>query len=168
MNLRDFIIQQYDYVVWSDDRCLTAAASVPTENVDKQLGFSFGSVQRVLLHMLGAQDVWLGRWQGDSTRKFPTVDQLPTLDAIRHRWDEVHTALIAFVRSQTDESLQQRINFSRNDQPHSGLLWMLMTHTFDHSTYHRSQLNSLIKLAGGKPGDFSYITRLRISEGQMA
>lgn len=167
MNLRDFILQQYDYVVWSDDRCLTAAASVLTENFDKQLGFSFGSVHRVLLHMLGAQDLWLGRWQGDSTRVFPTVEELPTLEAIRQRWDKNHGQLIAFVRAQTDDSLTQRVNFIRNGQPHSGMLWMLMTHTFDHATYHRSQLNSLIKLAGGKPGDFSYITRLRITEGQM-
>lgn len=167
MNLRDFLIQQYEYVVWADDRCLAAAATVPAENFDKQFGFSFGSVHRVLLHMLGAQDLWLGRWQGDSTRTFPTVEQLPDLAAIRARWTDVHRDLLAFVRAQTEQSLQQRIHFVRNDRPHSGILWMLMTHTFDHATYHRSQLNSLIRLAGGTSGDFSYITRLRISEGQM-
>ena len=42
-----------------------------------------------------------------------------------------------------------------------------MTHLVDHSTYHRGQLNSMIKLAGGKPADVGHITYRRVQEGQQ-
>lgn len=167
MTTRDFLIQQYDYVKWADLRNLDAAASVPSGRWDEDHGFSFGTVHKTLLHMIGAQHVWVGRWSGDSSRAFPTVEELPTIEAIRTRWNAVHDELLGYVAKQTDASLERRIDYLRNNIPHSNVLWHAIAHCADHSNYHRGQLNSLIKLSGGTPAGTMYIDWRRTQEGQI-
>ena len=69
--------------------------------------------------------------------------------------------------TQTDESVLRRIDYIRNGQSHNNMLLHLMYHVGDHSTYHRGQLNSMIKLAGGKPAELGYIVYRRVQEGQQ-
>jgi uncharacterized damage-inducible protein DinB len=158
---------QYAYMVWADDRILAATATVPEEGFRRDQNISAGSIHKLILHTLGAQWVWLGRWQGDSARTFPRPEELPTLAAVQRHWAEVHQAVLAFVSEQTDESVGRRVEYIRNNQRHNNRLLDIMCHLVDHSTYHRGQLNSMIKLAGGKPADVGYITYRRDQEGQQ-
>ncbi len=159
--------EMYAYMIWADNRIIEAATTVPDEGFRRDQNISAGSVHKLLLHALGAQWLWLGRWQGDSTRKFPTPEELPTVGAIKGRWGEVHQMLLAFLNQQTDESVEKRIEYIRNGQPHANKLLHVMCHAADHGTYHRGQLNSMIKLAGGKPVDVGYVTYRRVQEGQQ-
>ena len=159
--------EMYAYMTWADNQIIEAAATVPDEGFRRDQNISAGSIHKLLLHAIGAQWVWLGRWQGDSDRKFPTSEELQTVAAVRQRWDEVHKALNAFVDEQTDESVERRIDYVRNKTPHNNKLLHLMCHVADHGAYHRGQLNSMIKLAGGKPVDLGYVTYRRIQEGQQ-
>lgn len=167
MELKDYFVEQYAYVKWADLRCLDAAATVPEAGYHKELGFSFGTVHKTLLHMMGAQDVWVGRWKGDSARVFPTIDTFPTLESVRLRWQAVHAELLGFVVEQTDESLMRRIDYTRNHVAHSNVLWHVINHCADHANFHRGQLNSLIKLAGGEPAGTMHVDYRRRQEGQI-
>ena len=67
-------------------------------------------------------------------------------------WSKVHDSLLAFADAQTTETLQQTIRAtSRIGKKFEIPKWAVMLHVADHATYHRGQLNSMIKLAGGKP-----------------
>lgn len=167
MQLRDYLIQQFEYVTWADDRCVEAARTVPAENRRKDYGFSFRTVHDTLVHMLAAQNIWIARWKGDSSQPFLTGDDFDSLDAIAARWAQVHEAFLGFVRAQTDESLMNRLHYERRGQPMSGVLWHLLNHTADHANFHRGQLNSLIKLAGGTPASTMYVDWRRQQEGQV-
>ena len=167
MTLLDYFIQQCDFVKWADDRCLTAAASVPDETYHKDFGFSFGSVHNVLVHMMGAQYMWLNRLKDPTAEPtFPQPPDVPTMQVLRQRWDALHEEWRLYVRSLTEAQLLDRIHYVRRGQHYSGILWTLLNHTFDHATHHRGQLNSLIKLAGGTPGDYGYIILARLEDGQ--
>jgi uncharacterized damage-inducible protein DinB len=166
MNLLDYLKQQYDYVKWADVRSLEAAASVPAEAYHRDFGFSFGTVHKTLAHMIAAQDIWVGRWQGES-RSFLSIEDLPTLEAARQQMAKTHDEVTAFVGRQTEASLEQRVSYVRNNAPMSGVLWHLVNHCFDHANYHRGQLNSLVKLAGGKPAATMYVDWRRQQEGQV-
>jgi uncharacterized damage-inducible protein DinB len=40
---------------------------------------------------------------------------------------------------------------TRAGQPQTIAMWAAMLHVSDHATYHRGQINSMIKLVGGTP-----------------
>lgn len=160
------LMELYRYVRWADRLILDAAATVPNEGFDREQHISAGSIHKLLVHAMEAQHVWLGRWQGNSGVDFSLAERYPTVESIRGRWAEVHEALFAFLGNETDESLARTIQYQRKGHTYRGVLWHLMTHVADHATYHRGQLNSMIKLAGGKPADPSFITYRRTVEGQ--
>src|SRR5690606_41708356 len=57
------------YHDWANGRFLDAAAALPEAAWTRDLGSSFPSVQATMAHAIGAEWVWLRRWQGEADRK---------------------------------------------------------------------------------------------------
>ena len=168
MNQLEHLLHQVDYVIWADNASLAAAATVPAENYNRDYGFSFRSVHGVLFHLLSGQAHWLNRWPGNADLPI-RIDAaaVTTLDAVRANWVGVHAALRSYVAARTPESLEAYVEFSRDGVPQRHRLWKLITHCLDHATYHRGQLNSLVKLAGGTPGELGMFAMLRQQAGKQ-
>src|ERR1700682_4080871 len=74
---------------WADQKMLGAVASLSSEQLTKDLGSSFPSVQSTLRHIAGVEWVWLERVQGRSPDKMPEAEQIPDLKTLQARWAEV-------------------------------------------------------------------------------
>lgn len=166
--LSSYFIQQFEYVIWADRQCLEAARTVDPANYNRDYGFSFRTVHDTLVHMLGAQHIWLGRWKQEPVRPFPSGKDFDSLQTIEQAWSAVHTELRNFTAHQDEHSLMKRIEYQNlKGERRFGLLWELMNHCADHSNYHRGQFNSLVKLAGGVPANTMYVTWQWEREGQV-
>lgn len=155
---KDHLIQLFEYVRWCDHRQLDACRSVPAENYFKDYGFSFRTVHDTLVHMLAAQDIWLHRFE-NTTGKFLDRTDLPDLESTRVRWGGLHAQFGDFLHRQSNHSLMKKVEWTTQDGRFMSIpLGHLVQHCLDHATYHRGQLNSLIKLAGGTPVRVMYYT----------
>lgn len=157
MTSHDYLKRQFEYVAWADGLCIEAAASVPADKFDADFGFSFGSVHATIVHMLGAQDIWLNRLTAGTEKPFLTPDDVPTLIDLRHRWMVLHSQWRGFLAKQTEAALDGPITFARRGETIAMPLRAVLAHTLDHATHHRGQLNSLIRLAGGKPAECGWM-----------
>jgi len=72
---------------WATLRFLDAMADLPAEELGRNLGSSFPSLAATLVHMLGAEWVWLQRWHGESPATFPDATTLDSVAKVRARWD---------------------------------------------------------------------------------
>ena len=162
---KEILRTKFEYVRWADLRIVEAAAALSEEGFYRDQHISHGSVHKLLVHCMGSQCLWRGRWVGLDLPFFKSEDY-PTLQHIQDRWPGIHDDLFAFIDAQSEESLSSTLHYKRFGQPYTGVLWHLLTHVADHATYHRGQLNSMIKLAGGKPCDPSFITYSRERTGQ--
>ena len=63
MNL-ELLQNLYGYTNWANRRVLQAAANLADDDYRKTVSASWGSVHGTLAHMLGAEEIWLSRWQG--------------------------------------------------------------------------------------------------------
>lgn len=142
----------FEYMKWADDLMLRAADAVPDDAYYLPRGVSHGSIHALLVHGMAAQIVWLKRWRGEGDARIETVADHPTRADLQTRWPAVHTILSQFLDSQSDESLARPVT-ARNTygEPFSLPLGATMLHVVDHATYHRGQLNSMLKQAGAKP-----------------
>ncbi len=94
----------------------------------------------------------LCRWRGQDVRRLPDDKDYPTRPSLLERWPKVHVELFDFLDRQTPQSLSAPLTYrNTRGQEYTLPLGGLMLHVADHSTYHRGQLNSMIKLAGGEP-----------------
>ena len=164
---KEFLRDMFDYMRWGDRLMIEAARTVPDEAYYKDQGISFGSVHKLLVHCMAAQWIWLSRWRGESPTKLESHEQYPTRGTLEQRWPLVHSAMIDFLGLQTTNSLARMIDYKNLKGEHFSLpLGELMFYVVDHGTYHRGQVASLIKRAGGQPAAISYHRYLLERQGQ--
>ena len=62
----DEILTLFDYDVWVSEEISCAVSGLVDDQYIRDLGASFGSIRGTLLHVYGADRVWLARWMGNS------------------------------------------------------------------------------------------------------
>src|SRR5258706_15262190 len=102
--LTTVIRELYDYNAWANLRILDTAAALTPAQLVSPGGASFDSVHDTLVHTMGAQWLYLERWQGRSPRAGPEP-AFPGLSAIRAPWEEVERHTQAIIPTLDDERL---------------------------------------------------------------
>lgn len=115
--------------------------------------YSIGSVHDQVVHMMGAERMWLQRVQGKATSGLPETAEYPTQHDIRAEWDVVTEGWFAYLDRLSDEQIAEdfveyvSINGNKLRQTP---LWECLAHVINHSTDHRAQTLALIHQAGGE------------------
>jgi uncharacterized damage-inducible protein DinB len=144
--------QLFDYNAWANNRALEAAAQLPDEQFTKPLGSSFSSVRDTLVHICGAEWIWLERFLGNSPSSIPNNSSIQTVAALREHWNPQAEKLLAFAHGVTQADLDRvfeykTLNFGIYKNP----LWQSLQHLANHGTYHRGQVATMIRQLGAKP-----------------
>src|SRR2546430_11787097 len=100
--LLDVIRSMYRYNEWANRRILDTSAGLTPAQLLEGGGASFDSIRDTLVHTMGAQWVYLERWQGRSPRAFFDAASFPDLHPIRARWDGIERDTHAVVAALTD------------------------------------------------------------------
>src|SRR6186997_2787755 len=109
MDLTD-INQLFNYTEWANNLAMDAAAKLSDDNLHGDVGISHQSVFGTLLHMAGAEWIWLERWHGRSPHKDEawslwTIDSCCDLAQLRDRWGDVVERRTRYVSELDDERL---------------------------------------------------------------
>jgi uncharacterized damage-inducible protein DinB len=168
MNLSD-IKRQFDYMEWANDLAMEAAAKLVDENLHREVGISHGSIFGTLLHMAGAEWIWLERWHGHSPAKAEawgqwTRETCGDLTVLRERWDAVCDRRRRFVSELDEERLAADLHFKLLSGDASSMpLVDQMQHVVNHATLHRGQVVGMIRQLGIDPPSTDLIFYLRRS-----
>ena len=155
---KEHLTNMFEFVRWGDNLIMRAARSVPDEGYYREQGISAGSIHKLLVHVMAAQWLWLSRWRGDSPTRIETHEDYPTRDALEQRWPLVHSAVLDFLSMQSPKSLARVLEYRNNKGEVYALpLGDTVLQVIDHSIYHRGQLNTMIKRAGGTPAPAGYV-----------
>jgi uncharacterized damage-inducible protein DinB len=104
------------------------------------------------VHILGAEAVWLARWQGQSPKKLLSPDDLPSLAAIRTRWDGLEVERSASLARLEEAGLFETVHWTNTrGQAYSLPRWQVMLHCANHSTHHRSEVAAILSELGREP-----------------
>ena len=68
----------------------------------------------------------------------------------------MHDAVEGFLGALTSAGLERPVRFVRDGTEYALPLGESIVHVFDHATYHRGQLNTMVKQGGGTPIRVSY------------
>jgi len=142
----------FAYNRWANARLLDAVAPLTDSELGRDLGGSFPNVAAVLVHLLGAEWVWLRRWQGEAPTSFPDVSHLTSVAAVRARWDALWDEQQAYLAGVDEASLARDVAYRTFDgTPHQQPLHELIRHVVNHATYHRGQLAAMLRQLGKTP-----------------
>lgn len=146
-----------EFLRWGDQQSMRAARTVRDEDYYKEQGISAGSLHKQLVHCMGVQWLWLCRFRGESPQRVEDFNDYPTRMAIEQRWPLVHAALIDFVGRTTPQQLGNPVTYhDTKGTAHTLPLRDMILHLIDHGSYHRGQIATMIKKAGGTPSSISF------------
>jgi len=156
MNLSD-IRHLFDYTEWANELALKAAAELPDEDLRRDFKISHRSIFATLLHMAGAEWIWLERWHGRSpvakeAWSLWTTDSCADLLILNQRWREVIERRAKFISELEEPVLAAELSFKLlSGDPNSLRLVDQMQHVVNHATLHRGQVVGMIRQLGIAP-----------------
>jgi uncharacterized damage-inducible protein DinB len=151
MNLADFKTL-FNYNFWANARTRQAVESVPEEKLYVDMKNSFGSIHGTVVHIVGAEDIWLQRLQGSDRGMFMKKEEYPTYASVVAKWSDVEKQCAQFLSTVTEELLSRDLIFHNlKGEKVTQKVWMSLQHLVNHSTYHRGQITTLVRQAGGTP-----------------
>ena len=134
-------------------------ASLETATETGRASESYQKAMNIMGHIVAARRIWLHRLNPKSERP---EDLFPN----RTTWDDLLAQIQIMERDWTDyfgnlidADLQRAITY----QSFSEKVWYrsivadVLTHVYGHSLYHRGQIASLVRVAGGQPAETDFI-----------
>lgn len=152
MNVND-IRFLFEYDRWANTRMFEAVDALTEEQ--------FTHVRDTLAHIIGVEWIWFQRCNGMNPSSAPEWMSNPTRDKLRAQLQSIEREWQQFVDSLRDDDLTRVVGYVRLEgQPGSRKLVHLLQHVINHSTYHRGQVATRIRQAGGTPieTDFLHFT----------
>lgn len=142
----------FRYDRWATEKLLMILEQIPADVYARDAGSSHGGIRGTLVHMVGAFDVWLRRWQGEH----PTVpwreEDHPTFTDIRSKWVAACSTADRVLAGLTEDRLRAPWNYRDMKGNHySQVLWKQMQHLINHASYHRGQIVTMLRQAGIQP-----------------
>jgi uncharacterized damage-inducible protein DinB len=143
--------QLLEYTVWANHRVMRAAALLPVADFRRDMGSSHGGIRGTLVHMMGAEHIWLERWKGVSLTRLFDEGEFDDLVAVRDRWTIIEEHRAAWLQSLHDGAAGEVVHYKNlGGRPFEAPLWQLVQHVANHSTYHRGQIVALLRIQGSR------------------
>ncbi len=139
------------YNTWINARLYAACAALPDAARKADRGAFFASIHGTLNHILLADRVWMGRFQGPPFAA-PGLDaelyaDFDPLAAARAAED---ARIEAWTRTLPAAALGEPFSYTSmvNPTPRTYIFGQAITHFFNHQTHHRGQLTTLLSQCG--------------------
>jgi len=146
---KQYFIELSDYNVWANDIVCGWLEKITDQQWNQPVISSFNSIQETVLHMIGAENVWTERMNGVlSPVWIPSVfsgTRGEHIVLMKKTTYQVKNVVIAFDENKLHTKLYfKRLNGEMNLMPY----YQILSHMFNHATYHRGQLVTMLRLVG--------------------
>jgi uncharacterized damage-inducible protein DinB len=136
-----------DYEVWANARAIDSLESIPP---DRRSGPAFDRAMRLIPHICLARGVWLSRLT--ATPHTMPGEWFPFEETSRQRalCAEVDARWAPYLSGLTAEGLPRACVYTSSEGTrYSSTVHNILSHVFNHSTYHRGQVARLVTECGG-------------------
>lgn len=146
--MKETVLMLAKYNLWANSRMIEVLVKLPAEKLDAELVSSFPTIHKTVWHCVRAENIWLQRlnlvenpvWMGDSDRP---------INELCDMWLESGREFISFIEKQFDDSSFTHVfQFYRDKQAHKMQVFHTLLHAFNHNTYHRGQLVTMLRQVG--------------------
>lgn len=162
MNLQS-LQELYAYNQWANERILARVRELRPEQLHQTTDFSYPSLFKTLVHIMGAEWLWRQRMQfGISPERMHNADDFGDLASLEMAWQQNTQELMGFVHALTESQLQSNFSYRNLEQQDcTNLLWESLAHVVIHGMQHRSECAAMLTSIGHSPGDIDFIIFVR-------
>jgi uncharacterized damage-inducible protein DinB len=150
------------YSSWATNRFFDALERLTPEQLHQDVKVSHGSMHGTLLHMIGAERIWLERWKSLQPQPFLTAADAPDLAALKRIWTDTGKATAAWLGTLNDRKVNETFTMTTSaGKSFTHVYAHAFQHLVNHSTYHRGQIVAMLRQLGVRPPVTDFIAFLR-------
>lgn len=149
--MKKYFLDLFEYNNWANDKIIIKLSSLDYQ-------FEGKDPYKILSHIISAQDIWLERVKGKSSYHINaweeySIQEIEILSEISNKeWKK-------FISKTNEKKFEKTCKYknSKGDDK-SNLFQDIFQHVLNHSTYHRGQINLILRLNNIDPvvNDFIY------------
>lgn len=134
--MKHLVHQFAAYDLWANTRVVERLQREPEAVLDRYVKSSFPSLRKTIMHIRDADHVWYTRIFGE-----PDLAMDPGIGSLLHISAALHDKVLPLDGPQLNRQVDYvNTKGQRFVQP----CWQLLTHCFNHASYHRGQLITLL------------------------
>jgi len=143
------LLQQYaDYNIWANKILFDRVGKLSEVQLHQEVASSFPSVYKTIVHMWQAEDIW---WQ-----RLKLVENIAVLsESFKGDYSELTAGLSKqsllwkqWIDTACEPQLTHVFAFVRNKEQYKMKVNDMLLHLFNHATFHRGQLVTLLRQLG--------------------
>jgi uncharacterized damage-inducible protein DinB len=143
------LLQQYAaYNIWASKILFDRITKLPEEKITQEIASSFPSLYKTVNHMWLAEEVW---WQRMKLVENITLQSEQFTGSFSEQCNQLAKQSLLWkewVDAASDNQLTHVFAYIRNKEQHKMKVNDMLLHVFNHATYHRGQLVTLLRQLG--------------------
>ena len=147
--MKEILLEYAQYNVWANKRIIDTILDLPEGAVEMKINSSFTSITRTVYHTWSAESIWLQRLQRLQQQVWQETAFFGDFPVACTMWQQTSNDVAKFVAELgEDTDLKKSISFfDRSSNPYTMTIHHILQHLFNHSTYHRGQLVTMMRQA---------------------
>jgi uncharacterized damage-inducible protein DinB len=148
--MKEVLLSLAQYNIWANDRILGVLQSLTNEQLEQPVESSFPSIRATLQHMYGAEDIWLQRLQLVEHPIWKGSDESKPLFEVAESLRATSTSLLEIIEKAFDDRVFTHVfqYYDMHKQSYKMPVSECLLHIFNHDTYHRGQLVTMLRQLG--------------------
>lgn len=141
------LFQQYSaYNLWANKILLEKLAQVPKEIIHKEMGSSFGSIYKTLVHLMEVESIWLQRLQLQEHIQVPEKDPDENFEELSKKLSSFSKGWSDWVNETNEKNITHVFGYYNSKKEYfKQPVYEMLLHLFNHQTYHRGQIITMLR-----------------------
>lgn len=148
--MKELLVQNARYNVWANKLITDVLLKLTDEQLDQEIVSSFPSIRQTAYHSWGAEDIWLQRLALAERPVWTPHSFTGTFAEACAAWQKASAELLQFTEKQYDDKALQHevLYYDLKKMPQKTPVYQILQHVFNHATYHRGQLVTMMRQVG--------------------
>lgn len=148
--MKETLLQYARYNIWANKRIIDVMLRLQPMQLDQEIVSSFSTLRETAYHTWSAERVWLQRLQLIEHPIWMEADFSGDFAAACKDWEEASAQLKDFVTKQYNDAAFSHVMqyYTRQKESKKSKVSEVLIHVFNHSTYHRGQLVTMLRQVG--------------------
>jgi uncharacterized damage-inducible protein DinB len=143
------LLQQYAaYNIWANKILLGRISKLPEEKIMQQIASSFPSLYKTTAHLWFAEDIWWQRMKLVENIVVAADNFTGNFAQLCNQLAKQSQQWAAWVNAASDNQLNHVFAYVRSKEQYKMKVHDMLLHLFNHATFHRGQLVTLLRQLG--------------------
>lgn len=147
--MKELLLSYARFNAWANEQLLQAVLTLPEEQWSREVPSSFPSLRKTLLHVIDSESIWWQRIQLQEKIVRPSDSFGGDGAAIAQALRRIDQQWLDFVQKSGEHMFSHEfIYFDLRKQQQKSRVSDVLLHLFNHGTYHRGQLVTMLRQLG--------------------